>query len=229
MTDQRPVVRSFLVSWSVLAASALIALLTTEKLKLHATLNSHHTPWADAFFTNFTHLADGLVPTAIALLLLFTSNLRSFLLMALSCSLSAIVLQTLKHTLFIDMDRPSMFRDQLVGMDWVDGVELHRYFSFPSGHSTAAFSMCLSLAVIIGARYGGVLWVLVAALLAFSRVYLSQHFLQDALAGSALGTLTALLVYHVLYRSTFAERAWLDRRILRKRRLVVPKEQGARS
>lgn len=194
----------------------LVLLLSTEKLALHAAINSHHTAWADAFFRVFTHLADGWVPTAVALLLLLVKDLRSFLMVGLSCGVSAIAVQSLKRSAFADMDRPAMFREMLGGMDWVQGIEQHHHFSFPSGHSTAAFSMCLALAVVAGRRSWAVPFALLASLLAFSRVYLSQHFMQDILAGSALGTVTAVAVHHVLYRSAFAGRPWVTRRLLRR-------------
>jgi membrane-associated phospholipid phosphatase len=99
-------------------------------------------------------------------------------------------------------------------MLWVEGVELNSYFSFPSGHATAAFSMCLALAIIVGKVRWSAVFAVVAALLAYSRVYLSQHFLQDIMAGAALGTVVSFLVYLWLYRSVFAKRAWLARRVV---------------
>ncbi|MBK7084793.1 MAG: phosphatase PAP2 family protein [Flavobacteriales bacterium] len=99
----------------------------------------------------------------------------------------------------------------------VDGVTMHHHFSFPSGHATAAFSMCLALAVIDGQRRTGWAWALLACILAFSRVYLSQHFTEDVLAGALVGTGTAVVVYHPLFRASFSHRPWLDRRPFRKK------------
>jgi len=58
-------------------------------------------------------------------------------------------------------------------------------FSFPSGHSIAAFAVAISL----GAFYPPALPVLVfcASSVAVSRVVLGMHFLSDVIAGSALG------------------------------------------
>jgi membrane-associated phospholipid phosphatase len=60
--------------------------------------------------------------------------------------------------------------------------------SFPSGHSIAAFSV----ATVIARRYGSHRWVPyavygVAALVGFSRLSLSAHFLSDVFMGGALG------------------------------------------
>ncbi|MEO8590528.1 MAG: phosphatase PAP2 family protein [Flavobacteriales bacterium] len=215
MRDTVVSVRVFTLAWMVMALAVLLVVLNTEKLSLHAAINCCHTHGADLFFTHATKLADGLVPTALALALLLFRDLRSFLMMGLSAGLSAIVVQLLKHNVFPDSDRPFMFKEQLGVMDWVEGIDMNHYFSFPSGHSTAAFSMCIALAVVIGKRRWAVPLALCAALLAFSRVYLSQHFTEDVLAGSLLGTATGVAVHWWLYLSTFSRRAWLDKRILK--------------
>lgn len=208
--------RSILVFLTVAVAFAIpavVAVVGTGQLELHGWMNRHHPEWADRFFAVFTHLADGLVPTGLALLLLAIKDVRSFLMMGLSCGLSAIVVQLLKRLVFADHHRPSMFKEQLPDLNWVEGVELHHHFSFPSGHSTAAFAMCLALAVIIDrARWAG-LFAVMAVLLAFSRVYLSQHFTEDILAGAALGTVTALLVQQALYAGRLSSKPWMDRRL----------------
>ena len=60
--------------------------------------------------------------------------------------------------------------------------------SFPSGHTIAAFSV----ATVIARRYGNHRWVPyaaygMAALVGFSRLSLSSHFLSDVFMGGALG------------------------------------------
>ena len=60
--------------------------------------------------------------------------------------------------------------------------------SFPSGHSIAAFS----LATVVARRYGNHRWVPyvaygMAAIVGFSRLTLSAHFLSDVFMGAALG------------------------------------------
>ena len=60
--------------------------------------------------------------------------------------------------------------------------------SFPSGHTIVAFSV----ATIVARRYGNHRWVPfaaygAAALVGFSRLSLSAHFLSDVFMGGALG------------------------------------------
>jgi membrane-associated phospholipid phosphatase len=215
MQRERSVV-VFLVGGVVLFVPGLLMVLNTEQLALHAWINARHLPWADVLFRYGTHLADGLVPTVLSLLLL-GKDLRSFLMMGLSCGFSAIITQLLKRQVFDGHDRPAMFRAELGEMDWVSGLELNNHFSFPSGHATAALAMCFALAVIIGKPRWSWVMIALAGLLAFSRVYLSQHFTEDILAGAVIGTLTAWAVYRWLYISAFSERLFLDRSIFKRK------------
>jgi membrane-associated phospholipid phosphatase len=207
-----PVLRPFLLVWLVFVASGGIGLLLFGPLELHRLANTFHARWSDVVMARLTHLADGLVPTALTLVVWWFKDLRSALQLGLSCGLSAIITQVLKRSVFADEHRPAMFREQLAGLQWVDGVELHHHFSFPSGHSTAAWAMCLALAVIIGRPGWSLVLAIGASILAYSRVYLSQHFTQDVVVGALIGVITGLLVHHWLYRSSFRNRAWLDRR-----------------
>lgn len=68
------------------------------------------------------------------------------------------------------------------------GSRLRGVGSFPSGHTIAAFS----IATIIARRYGNHRWAPytaygMAALVGFSRLSLSAHFLSDVFMGGALG------------------------------------------
>ncbi len=206
-------VRIFLLVVVMITVPALTAVLYFGHVDLHRSINGFNAPWADTFFAWSTNLADGWVPTCIALCFLFF-RWRWFLMLASSAAFSAIIIQVLKHTFFADVDRPSMFMEAMPGLHLVPGVEMLHHNSFPSGHSTCAFSMCFALAVIIGRAGPAAGWALLAVLLAFSRVYLSQHFTEDALAGALIGTATGWCVYRWLYVGSFSRKKWLDRSLL---------------
>lgn len=210
--DRSRAVGWFVVLVVLMALPAIFAVSTTGQLELHARINAEHSSAADWFFKWSTHLADGVVPAVLAFLLLFFKDVRSFLMLGLSTGLSAVLTQFLKRVVYADHDRPVMFREALGEMAWVSDIDLHHHFSFPSGHSTAAFSMCLALAVIIARPMWAAAMALLAAVLGYSRVHLSQHFTEDVLLGAAIGTLTGLLVHVWLYRSSFAGKAWLNAR-----------------
>lgn len=66
-------------------------------------------------------------------------------------------------------------------------------FSFPSGHSTTAFAVALSL----GSFYPEImpLLLILAANVAISRVIVGMHFLSDVLAGSGMGALLGYVAF----------------------------------
>ncbi len=71
-------------------------------------------------------------------------------------------------------------------------VSLPATSSFPSGHATVAFACATVLALAVP-RLRWPLFAL-AALIAFSRVYVGVHYPLDVLAGAALGVLLGFVV-----------------------------------
>jgi membrane-associated phospholipid phosphatase len=208
-------VSNFLLAALVLFSVPFLFALRLGHVELHMAVNRWVQPSFNGLFAQGTHLADGLVPTAIALVFLFV-RWRWFLMMAVSVAGSSIIIQLLKHLVFGWVDRPLVLVGHLSGFNLVPGVDMHMHNSFPSGHSTCAFSMCMALAVIIGRPAGAFAWALLAALLAFSRVYLSQHFVEDAVTGAAIGTIAAWATYRWVYEAPFSRKAWLDGSLIRR-------------
>lgn len=74
-----------------------------------------------------------------------------------------------------------------------------RFYSFPSGHTTASFTM-VGVAVYRGLPAYIVLPILfLAMLIGFSRIYLRVHYLSDVIAGVALG-MTCSAVAVIFFR-----------------------------
>lgn len=88
-------------------------------------------------------------------------------------------------------------------------------FSFPSGHTIAAFEFATVL--MIRRRSVGVVALIAAVLIAFSRLYLYVHYPTDVLASVILGTLFGILgvfLIDALSKKLSSTRAgvWLDGR-----------------
>ena len=62
--------------------------------------------------------------------------------------------------------------------------------SFPSGHAATSFACAATLAPFVS-RTGAIVLYVLAAAIAFSRVYVGVHYPIDVLAGAALGLLVA--------------------------------------
>lgn len=69
-------------------------------------------------------------------------------------------------------------------------------FSFPSGHTAASFEAATVL--MLRDKRFGIPALILAALIAFSRLYLYMHYPTDVLAGIAVGVLCGVLGYLVV-------------------------------
>lgn len=65
--------------------------------------------------------------------------------------------------------------------------------SFPSDHATASFA--IAVAILLRKRNWGIFALLAAAVLSVGRVAVGYHFPSDVLAGAALGTAAALVLW----------------------------------
>ncbi len=196
--------------YSLILSAGIILVLAIPKLQLHMLMNSSHAEVPDIFFKTVTWLGDGWFAVIFSLVFLFV-RFRYFFMLILSFSLSGILAQFLKRVVFPEAMRPAAFFEQMPGLDTVAGVGLHHTLSFPSGHTTTAFAILLLSGFILRNRMGFLTGMILAWSVALSRVYLSQHFFIDVLAGSVLGTLSALFFYWYFQR---LKPEWLDRSLL---------------
>lgn len=65
--------------------------------------------------------------------------------------------------------------------------------SFPSDHATAAFA--IGVAIVVRKRLWGIIVLVFAAVLGFARVAFGLHYPSDVIAGAALGSTAALLLW----------------------------------
>lgn len=197
----------FLLPYLVVLIILFPVLLIYTKPEIHLWINQHNSPLFDWFFKHLTFLGDGLFIIIPAIILLFFS-LRHFVFLVVTYFSTGLITQLLKRLFFEDVIRPSKYFHDLYSLHLVDGVNMLSGRSFPSGHSTSAFALFLCLALILRNRFVKSLCFLLACLVAFSRVYLSQHFLVDIIAGSIIGSFGAVAFYQIFYRDNRTWHAW---------------------
>ena len=83
-------------------------------------------------------------------------------------------------------------------MTQVDVEEHHKNNSFPSGHTTAAFTFITILAIGLKRSWIQLIMPFLGSLVAFSRIYLGKHFLMDVVVGAILGIFIATLSFYFI-------------------------------
>jgi membrane-associated phospholipid phosphatase len=188
-----------------LITALLFVLFTNDKLALHLQINSYVNQWnyVDVFFKYITHLGDGLFVLILSIIILFF-NIRLGIALVSAYALASLISTTLKHWVFEAFNRPYfIFQWEAPHhLNLVDGVDMYIHNAFPSGHATAAFVFFIVLSIYFKANVKKVACLLLACIAAFSRVYLSQHFLMDITAGAFLGSTIAILIsYFFFYKN----------------------------
>lgn len=204
--------KAFLIPYVIFLVISGIALFIFPKAELHLILNQVHHPLLHILFTTVTLIGEGIIIIPILICLLFIKY-RYAIQTALSLLLAFTITQALKHWVFPDMERPKKFFEGLADLRLVPGVENWSYNSFPSGHTASAFAMCFAIALFVRSASWQMALFFIALLTGFSRVYLSQHFLNDVFAGSVVGVFSAMIVYRFLQN---AKATWLEKRLMGK-------------
>ncbi|MFW5831497.1 MAG: phosphatase PAP2 family protein [Prolixibacteraceae bacterium] len=202
----------FFIPYLFFFAAGIILLLSYSRPELHILSNKTHHPFFDQFFKYATYLGDGLMVAVITVVLLFVRFRYAIAFLIGSLSASGLV-QLFKKVLLEDMYRPSKYfeMNESYTLRLIEGVNLHSLHSFPSGHSTTAFNVFMMLSIVVKNRLLKVLSLLLAVTVAYSRVYLSQHFLIDITVGSVVGIVFILLA--VWWSETW-NKNWLDKSVL---------------
>ncbi|HEV7351235.1 phosphatase PAP2 family protein [Telluribacter sp.] len=191
---QVPFLGPYVLLWLIVA----IVQLFIGQSEVILFINGRWNPWSDVAFRYATFVGDNLFVIVVALLLLLYSY-RKAALVVLSYAISGIIVQVLKRYVFVGIMRPwYALSDTYPLMHTVEGVQIYHNSSFPSGHTTSAFALFAMLAFISRPAWAKVLLLLPAVVVAYSRMYLLQHFLIDVHTGSLLGVGTSVLLYYYL-------------------------------
>lgn len=153
-----------------------------------------HTPILDKFMIAVTTLGDGGIFWILTgVLLLFFKKTRRCGGMVLITMAVCYVIGNIGLKNLIQRPRPCSI-DLSVQLL----IPFPSEYSFPSGHTLHSFGA--ATAIFLQYRKPGIAALLLAAVIAFSRLYLFVHFPTDILGGMILGIGMAILVYKMTDR-----------------------------
>ncbi|WP_331000408.1 phosphatase PAP2 family protein [Proteiniclasticum sediminis] len=165
-----------------------------ENIVIYINKNFKH-KLLDYFFIAVTYLGSDVFALGFVLAFSFLPgrNLDDFSISAaIGLILSSLTVGILKNT--IRRKRPFQTIIELESLKI--GVD---QYSFPSGHTSAAFCLAVTTAMVTSGHISSALYMALAFLVAISRVYLGVHYPTDVTAGALIGSFSAALV-HILRR-----------------------------
>ena len=169
-------------------------------------INSRHTLFLNAFMIFITQLGAGLLFLPLLIALLFVRLRYSLLTLSIWIG-HGIICAILKRSFFGYLKRPK----ELLGNDllyFVPNVDVHSFFSFPSGHTATIFCLAFLLSLLIRKRIASFVFLLIALLVAYSRIYLLQHFLVDVAGGAVIAVVVTYLLWNYFERATLP--GWMN-------------------
>ena len=155
-------------------------------------LQDLHTPLLDKIMLFFTKIGNiGLPWLAVAVILPFFKKTRPCGIAILLSLLLKEIIGNLALKNLIARERPC----------WIDPsvpllISAPSSYSFPSGHTFDGFAA--SVSIFLYNKKAGIAAIIVAAAIAFSRMYLFVHFPTDVLASVVLGILVAVFVHRLV-------------------------------
>lgn len=143
-------------------------------------------------FILITRLGDqGRIWIAIILILLLSKNTRKIGIMS---AIAIIFATTFNNVILKGIFERTRPYEVVTGLNCV--IENMKSFSFPSGHTSSSFAMGTILYTQLPRKYG-IPALILAGLIAFSRMYLGVHYPTDIIGGMLTGIVSALIVIFV--------------------------------
>lgn len=149
-----------------------------------------HNRFTDFIFPLLSRIGNaGAVWLVVAIMLGYNRHTRNFaFILFFSLALSHIISQILKP--IIGRPRPFIMNPDVPLLIHTPGG-----YSCPSGHSSSSFAAA-TVIWLFNSRYGSAALML-AILIAFSRIFLFVHYPSDTIVGSLLGVLCAFVVLYL--------------------------------
>lgn len=185
----QPILASMIVGFSLLTLSLLWS--TGQRMDawtfLFFNVRGRRPLWLDRLMWSFTQIGNGMVATALALILYFAGDRLLAYELILGTLTLWLVVELVK--LLVRRRRPFIRLSQARIVGQRAGGR-----SFPSGHTSQAFFIATLVAGYLHAGVWAVCLLYASALLVgITRMYVGAHYPRDVLAGAILGSAWGLL------------------------------------
>ena len=157
-------------------------------------LESIRTPFLDSAIGLITRLGEEIIGIAVFCMIYWCINKRAAYRIGVAFFLSGLTVQGMK--ICFRIDRPWIADPTLTPVP--SALEQATGYSFPSGHTQSAAALYGSLGAQIKRKPAKAILLLIALLVAFSRMYLGVHTLLDVTASLIISSLFVLLAMKVV-------------------------------
>lgn len=183
--------------------------------ELHLVFNSHFSLFLDIFFKYFSKIGPLIFIVITLFFIIKKETYKSLLILLSAYGLNFLIGTFVKRNFFKHIHRPTYYFEQKgIDLHLIDGVSSQIPYTFPSGHTAETFLLMLFICMISKSKLVQIIAVILAITMAFSRVYLSKHFLIDTIGGALLGTFVLTLMYYIFQNRNSS---FLNKNILKKK------------
>jgi membrane-associated phospholipid phosphatase len=150
----------------------------------------------DFVFDTFSDMAEGWkwIPYFI---IIYGRYKKDAVLILLNFLISTLLTQIPKIFIWDTVSRPMASGIPHDQIHRVDGVVMHMWNSFPSGHTATAFTFFLLTVYFFPKKFVLILGALFAIGCGYSRIYLAQHFPLDVAGGMIVAIITVLTSLYI--------------------------------
>ncbi len=167
------------------------------KDELHLKFNAYHSPFWDQFFKYYTDWSLPIMGAILLYIIIKNHTFKVLNFLALSFLVTSIIGIFVKRVFFIHVHRPTFyFQEKGIPLHVVEGVTSQIPYTYPSGHSANAFMLMMICSMLTQNKWNQILFFTLAVLVAFSRIYLSKHFVIDTIGGMVLGVSCTVMLYY---------------------------------
>ena len=167
--------------------------------ELHLLINQFHIKPLDTFFNYYTEIGTTGLFIALIGYIIYSSNWISLGYLILTEAIAGVINLIIKKLFFNDVYRPAYyFQQNGIDIYLIDDYKMQEFYTFPSGHSLIAVIIAMTMCTLTQKRWLQLLFSCNFILIAYSRMYLSKHFMLDTIGGATLAFFTFIFVYYLL-------------------------------